>query len=66
MREWCGCGASVRARRKDVLDWRVAHRCVPAPEQTPGQYGGDARVETNYQQIDFAESAIGFRRNPGT
>lgn len=65
MREWCGCGAAIRARRRDVLTWRAEHRCTPPSEPTPGQYGGDARVETNYQQTDFADT-IGFRPNPGT
>lgn len=27
MREWCGCGAAIRARRRDVLAWRHDHRC---------------------------------------
>jgi len=63
VREWCGCGSSIRARRSDVLTWRSTHRFVPASEPTPGQYGGDARVETNYQQTAFTDT-IGFRPNP--
>ena len=27
MREWCHCGSAIRARRRDVLQWRTNHAC---------------------------------------
>lgn len=31
MREWCSCGAAIRARRRDVLTWRTQHTCPDRP-----------------------------------
>lgn len=44
MQEWCHCGASIKARRKDVLAWRGAHTC---PDRTvePEPQGAHAQVE---------------------
>lgn len=64
MREWCGCGAAVRAGRRDVLAWREQHRCVPKGEDPPMQYGGDANTQVNGQQTWFEDRVIGFRPNP--
>lgn len=64
MREWCGCGAAIRARRHDVITWRIEHRCTPQAEQPPGQYGGGSHIETNYAQTSFADDRVGFRPNP--
>ncbi len=66
MREWCGCGAAIRARRSDVLNWRATHRCVPASEDPPGQYGGDSTTERNIDQTWIGEDRIGFRPNKGS
>ncbi len=63
MREWCGCGASIRARRRDVLTWRKEHRCVPPTEEPPGQYGGGSDTQINGQQTWFEDRVIGFRPN---
>lgn len=51
MREWCGCGAGLKAARRDVLTWRTGHRCNITPvvieaesateEQTPADDLGD-------------------------
>jgi hypothetical protein len=63
MHEWCGCGAGVRGRRRDVLTWRTEHRCAPqAAEDTPGQYGGGSDTTINGSQVDLY-GAIGFQRN---
>ncbi len=64
MREWCGCGAAIRARRRDVLAWRTEHRCTPAAEDQPGQYGGDSHTEINQSQTWFGEDRVGFKPNP--
>lgn len=46
MREWCSCGASIRARRGDVLVWRQSHRCnVGDPEPEPQKQGSLSRLE---------------------
>ena len=52
MREWCGCGAGIRGRRKDIREWRTTHRHDrDNPEPEP--------------QGAFADSQIGFRPIPG-
>jgi len=38
MREWCSCGAAIRGRRRDVLEWRETHRCPDRPEQPGGEH----------------------------
>jgi len=51
MREWCGCGAAIRARRRDVIAWRTAHRCVTQPAEEPSQQiVGGAYVERAWDQ----------------
>lgn len=45
MREWCSCGCSIRARRKDVLEWRTSHRHDSKPEEEPDKQGSMAMLE---------------------
>lgn len=45
MREWCSCGSSIRARRKDVLAWRGTHKCNTNPEPEPDKQGAQAYIE---------------------
>lgn len=46
MREWCSCGAAVRARRRDVLAWRAQHTCPDRPTLEPDTHiGTGAQVE---------------------
>ena len=45
MREWCGCGASIRARRKDVLVWRDKHRHDSKEEPEPEKQGSFADTQ---------------------
>lgn len=63
MREWCGCGAAIRARRADVLTWRREHTCPPRGEDAPGQYGGGSHLEINHDQTWIGQDRIGFRPN---
>lgn len=44
MQESCACGASIKARRKDVVEWRGQHTC---PDRTvePEPQGAHAQVE---------------------
>jgi hypothetical protein len=63
MREWCGCGAAIRARRSDVLTWRKEHTCPPRAEDPPGQYGGGSDTQINQQQTWLESDVIGFRPN---
>ena len=72
MREWCGCGASIRARRKDVLVWRDKHRHDAQSEPEPDKNGAQAQVETAWRpgftddsirSIPDVQARIGFTPN---
>lgn len=53
MREWCGCGAAIRARRRDVLTWRTEHHCPTRPDTDDGAHiSAGAIVERSYQPED--------------
>ena len=45
MREYCGCGASIRARRKDVLVWRDNHIHEGRPKPEPEKKGSFADTQ---------------------
>lgn len=63
MREWCGCGAAIYARKRTVIEWRREHRCPDRPDQPMvPPTGATSQVETNYQQTAFEDRA-GFRPN---
>lgn len=75
MREWCGCGASIRARRSDVLRWRTTHRHDGKEEPEPQREGAHAYVENagartheygerdGYQDMPVVNARIGFTPN---
>lgn len=73
MREWCSCGASIRARRKDVIAWRGTHHHSNAeqPEQEPDRQGAQAQIEhagRRYLEIGgtdapIVQASIGFQPN---
>ena len=76
MREWCSCGASIRARRRDVIRWRGAHRHdQQEQQQEPDRQGAQSQVEhagpryyeheANYPGVDHPiVQALGFQPNP--
>jgi len=45
VQEWCQCGASIKARRKDVIAWRTEHRHDVTPEPEPEKQGAFAQAE---------------------
>lgn len=51
MREWCNCGSSIRASRRDVIAWRGTHRhskdSDPTPE--PDKQGSIADTQLAYR-----------------
>ena len=59
MQEWCACGASIKARRRDVLAWRKTHGCVKA-EAEPDKQGAFAQAEhagpRSYEHGERSES----------
>lgn len=65
MREWCGCGAAIRASRRHVIQWRTQHHCPNKHDTEP-----DGIVQLNGAQIehgahyisDGLEARIGFQR----
>ncbi len=60
MREWCGCGAAIRARRSDVLKWRNNHNHPgeSAPDD-PERNGSHAHIEHAGPRYFEHESAWG-------
>lgn len=73
MREWCHCGAAIRASRRDVIRWRDTHRCPDKPEEAPEPEGAQAHVEQAYEApgrfdgqrfIPTINASIGFTPNP--
>lgn len=68
MREWCSCGAAVRASRRDVLAWRAEHHCPDRPAPAGMHVSGGAYVENSGPRYYDGEAPIvtariGFRRN---
>ncbi len=76
MREWCGCGASIRARRRDVIAWRTNHWHHGQPEPEPEKQGSFSQAEhagrrtyehgEDSSQHDFpiVYARMGFNPNP--
>lgn len=71
MREWCGCGAAIRARRHDVLKWRNDHnhpgtQADPEPERNGAhaqvEHAGHRYFETNDHPVINAR--VGFQMEP--
>lgn len=71
MREWCSCGASIRATRRDVLQWRTSHR-HDANDPEPQKQGTQSQVETAWRDpttddglrvIPDVRARIGFTPN---
>lgn len=67
MREWCSCGAAIRARRTDVVRWRAEHRCPDRPQPDDGAHiTAGAIVEhagTRYFDGDKPIITAGFQPN---
>ena len=78
MREWCGCGASIRARRKDVIAWRTNHWHQTAEEPEPQKEGAFSQNEhagrRSYEHGESSEghdfpivyARMGFNPNPAS
>ena len=69
MREWCHCGSAIRARRRDVLQWRTNHACPGRPEESTGDVhvSAGALVEHAGDRYYDGEQPIitaGFQPNP--
>jgi hypothetical protein len=69
VREWCSCGAAIRARRADVIAWRREHRCPDRPEPDSGahvsagafvQHAGDRDFDGEHPIV---QARIGFTPN---
>ncbi len=66
MREWCSCGAAIRASRRDVLQWRTSHRCPDRPTPDDTHITTGAMVEhagTRHYDGDTPIPQAGFRPN---
>lgn len=70
MREWCNCGSSIRAQRKDVLAWRTSHRhdAHTEPEPEPDKQGSTSHIELRWQpphepSMPVVQARIGFTPN---
>ena len=55
MREWCSCGSSIRASRRDVLQWRTAHRHDKDVDPKPDKQGSQAQVETANREPAYVD-----------
>lgn len=76
MREWCGCGASIRASRRDVIAWRTTHQHQGQPTPEPEMQGSFSQAELagrrtyehgeNSDRHDFpiVYARMGFNPNP--
>ncbi|HEU5223447.1 MAG TPA: hypothetical protein VFU07_07175 [Candidatus Lumbricidophila sp.] len=52
MREWCGCGAAIYGRRRDVLTWRTTHHHAgPEPERN-GSHAQAELTQPRYFEYD--------------
>ena len=61
MREWCSCGSSIRASRRDVLQWRTTHRHDNSSEPEQPHRDTESRVETAWREPAYSD---GERRIP--
>lgn len=52
MREWCNCGSSICARRRDVLVWRTTHQHGVKEETVPepDKQGATSQAELAYRE----------------
>lgn len=62
MREACSCGAWVHGRRRDVLEWRSAHKCPDRQPDDVVQVGGSQVENAAYRETHGLEARIGFMR----
>lgn len=58
MREWCGCGAGIHGKPKQVAKWRKTH----LHPQADGPQGTTSQAELSYQD-DTRETRMGFTPN---
>lgn len=73
MREWCSCGAAIRAPKRTVIQWRTGHQHGSAePEREPDKQGTEAHTETAWRPtatddgqriIPDITARIGFQPN---
>jgi hypothetical protein len=66
MREWCGCGAGIHARPKQVALWRVNHKHdseEPGPQKNGSEANTERAAQVDYDQGPFFSARIGFRPN---
>ena len=74
MREWCSCGAAIRARYSRIKEWRTQHHCPDRPANEPEPQGTVAIVEQadepsghfdGMRYFPTIQARIGFTPNEG-
>lgn len=54
MKEWCGCGAGIEGKPRQVKRWRTEHRHPePTPEREPEKGGSTSSVQVAGYPLGF-------------
>ncbi len=66
VKEWCGCGAAIRASKGEVVKWRSNHLHEGKPADEPQRQGAfsSSEIGPNYYMGEAPiEARIGFTPN---